>query len=82
MDTGCLLGKDAVAESPGGRMQGACDSFFSGTFRGWSRAQIPQFCLSMAGLGWSTGDLDPTSEPEVKFTGPRFLNSYSDPQQV
>lgn len=39
---GCFLGKDDVAERPRGRMQGACDGFFSGTFRGWSRTQTPQ----------------------------------------
>lgn len=41
MQAGCFLGKDAVAQSPGGWMQEACDGDFSRTFKGWSRTQAP-----------------------------------------
>lgn len=40
-DAGCFLGRDAVAPSPGGWMQGAPNGDFFRTFRGWSRTQVP-----------------------------------------
>lgn len=63
-------------------MQGAHYGDFSRTFRGWSRIQVPQFFLSLIGLGWFFGDLDCTSVTTYQVHRLHSPEPYSDSQYV